>query len=37
MRSNGIEVEYEEMPGAHEWKVWDTAVNKFITWATQAK
>jgi S-formylglutathione hydrolase FrmB len=36
MRSNGIEVTYEEMPGAHEWKVWDTAVNQFIIWATQA-
>ncbi len=33
MRSQGIEVEYNEMPGAHEWKVWDVAVNKFIEWA----
>lgn len=33
MRSNGIEVKYEEMSGAHEWKVWDIAINKFILWA----
>lgn len=32
MRDNGIEVKYEEMLGAHEWKVWDIAVNKFIIW-----
>ncbi len=35
MRSNGIDVHYEEMPGAHEWKVWDKAVNKFIAWALE--
>lgn len=33
MRKNGIEVEYEEMPGDHEWKVWDVAVKHFIQWA----
>lgn len=33
MRSNGIEVEYEKMPGDHEWKVWDTAIKHFIPWA----
>ena len=33
MRSNEIEVKYEEMPGAHEWKVWDIVINKFIKWA----
>jgi putative tributyrin esterase len=33
MRSNGIEVKYEEMPGAHEWKVWDIAIHNFIKWA----
>jgi putative tributyrin esterase len=33
MRSSGIEVEYEEMPGNHEWKVWDAAVRHFIPWA----
>ncbi len=35
MRSKGIEVKYEEMPGAHEWKVWDIAINKFILWALE--
>lgn len=35
MRSKGIDVEYDEMPGAHEWKVWDIAVNKFIKWALE--
>lgn len=35
MRSKGIDVEYEEMPGAHEWKVWDVAVNNFIKWALE--
>lgn len=33
MRKNGIEVEYEEMPGQHEWEVWDWAVKRFIRWA----
>ena len=33
MKENGIEVEYEEMSGAHEWKVWDTAIQHFIPWA----
>lgn len=37
MRSQGIEVEYNEMPGAHEWKVWDVAVNKFIEWALESR
>ena len=35
MRGNGIEVKYGEMAGAHEWKVWDAAVNKFIIWALE--
>lgn len=35
MRDNGIEVIYGEMTGAHEWKVWDAAVNKFIMWALE--
>lgn len=33
MKDNGIDVEYKEIPGGHEWKVWDTAVNTFIKWA----
>lgn len=35
MKDNGIAVSYEEMPGAHEWKVWDTAINHFIRWAKE--
>ena len=35
MISKGIEVKYDEMPGSHEWKVWDTLVNKFINWALE--
>ncbi len=35
MKDNGIEVTYEEMPGAHEWKVWDSAINNFIRWAKE--
>lgn len=33
LKENGIEVEYEEMSGAHEWKVWDAAIQHFIPWA----
>ena len=35
MRSKGLEVEYIEMPGGHEWKVWDIAVQNFIEWALE--
>jgi S-formylglutathione hydrolase FrmB len=35
MRDYGIIVEYEEMPGGHEWKVWDAAIEHFIRWAKQ--
>ena len=33
MRKNGIKVNYEEFSGAHEWKVWDIAIQHFIKWA----
>jgi len=33
MKSNGITVHYVQMPGKHEWKVWDIAVEDFIKWA----
>jgi putative tributyrin esterase len=33
MRSNGLEVKYEEMEGTHQWKVWDVAIKHFIEWA----
>lgn len=32
-KSSSIEIEYEEMPGRHEWKVWDTAIQHFIRFA----
>ncbi|NLK99046.1 MAG: esterase family protein [Clostridiales bacterium] len=35
MRTNGVEVKYEEMPGAHDWNVWDQVVNRFIKWALE--
>ena len=33
VRNSGIEIEYEEMPGGHEWKVWDVEIQRFIRWA----
>lgn len=33
LKSNGIEVYYEEMEGGHEWKVCDLAIQHFIPWA----
>lgn len=32
-KEQGVEVHYEEMPGQHEWIVWDTMIDKFIEWA----
>ena len=31
----GIDVHYEEMPGQHEWAVWDTMIERFMAWALQ--
>lgn len=31
----GIEIHYEEMPGGHDWPVWDTMIQKFMAFATQ--
>ena len=33
MRDNNIQIEYKEMDGDHEWKVWDEAIKEFIPWA----
>ena len=33
MKSKGIDVHYEEMPGAHEWKVWDEMIQRFLKWS----
>ena len=32
-KEQGIEVHYEEMPGQHEWSVWDTMIERFMAWA----
>ena len=34
-KEQGIEVHYEEMPGQHEWIVWDTMIERFMAWALQ--
>lgn len=31
-REKGIEIHFEEMPGGHEWKVWDEMIHRFIDW-----
>ena len=33
MKSKGIDVHYEEMPGGHEWKVWDEMIQRFLKWS----
>jgi len=33
LKENDIQIEYHEMDGDHEWKVWDTAIKEFIPWA----
>lgn len=32
-KEQGVEVHYEEMPGQHEWIVWDTMIDRFLEWA----
>lgn len=32
LTGNGIEVTYEEGPGAHEWYFWDTYIKKVLEW-----
>jgi len=32
-KEKGIEVHYEEMPGGHEWSVWDVMIEDFLSWA----
>ena len=34
-KEQGIEVHYVEMPGQHEWAVWDTMIERFMSWALQ--
>ena len=32
LKENGVDVTYEEGPGAHEWDFWDTYIKKAIDW-----
>ena len=32
-KEKGIDVHYEEMPGGHEWKVWDEMIQRFLVWS----
>ena len=34
-KEKGIEIHYEEMTGGHDWNVWDTMIQRFMSWATQ--
>lgn len=29
----GIDIHYEEMPGIHDWNVWDEMIQRFLKWA----
>ena len=31
-KEKGVEIHYEEMPGGHEWKVWDEMIQRFLAW-----
>ena len=32
-RKQGLEIHSLEIPGKHEWKVWDTLISDFMDWA----
>lgn len=34
-KEKGVEIHYEEMPGGHDWNVWDAMIQKFMDWATK--
>lgn len=34
-KEKGVEIHYEEMPGGHDWNVWDAMIQKFMAWATK--
>lgn len=29
----GVQIHFEEMPGGHEWPVWDEMIQRFLAWA----
>ena len=31
-KEKGIDIHFEDMPGGHEWNVWDAMINRFIQW-----
>ena len=36
-KEKGILIHYEEMPGGHEWSVWDEMVKRFLKWAVEVE
>ncbi len=34
-KEKGIDIHYEEMPGQHEWAVWDEMIQRFLKFATE--
>lgn len=36
-REKGVWVHYEEMPGGHEWKVWDSMIVRFLDWIKETE
>ena len=34
-KEKGVEIHYEEMPGGHDWNVWDEMIQRFMAWATK--
>lgn len=32
LKAEGVDVTYEEGPGAHEWEFWDTYIRKILDW-----
>lgn len=36
-KDKGIDIHYEEMPGTHEWAVWDEMIQRFLKWAIPAE
>lgn len=34
-KEKGVDVHYEEMPGGHEWSVWDEMIQHFLKWAVE--
>lgn len=34
-QEKGVNVHYEEMSGGHDWKVWDTMIERFMCWVKE--